>query len=40
MPVKIFICYTHEDEQLLNTLKNELIPLNCTFHSKAEGMSS
>src|SRR6266566_1658579 len=27
MPVKIFFCYAHEDEQLLNKLKNPLIPL-------------
>src|SRR6266567_4739155 len=27
MPVKIFFCYAHEDEQLLNKLKNHLFPL-------------
>ena len=27
MPVKIFFCYAHEDEQLLNKLKSHLIPL-------------
>jgi len=30
MPVKIFFCYAHEDEQLLNTLKNHLFPLKRT----------
>jgi hypothetical protein len=30
MPVKIFFCYAHEDEQLLNELKNHLIPLKRT----------
>jgi tetratricopeptide (TPR) repeat protein len=27
MPVKIFFCYAHEDEQLLNKLKSQLTPL-------------
>ena len=27
MPVKIFFCYAHEDEQLLKKLKSHLIPL-------------
>ena len=27
MPVKIFFCYAHEDEELLNKLKSHLIPL-------------
>ena len=27
MPVKIFFCYAHEDEPLLNKLKSHLIPL-------------
>src|SRR5437667_12844135 len=27
MPVKIFFCYAHEDEQLLNKLKSHLFPL-------------
>src|SRR5947209_20056526 len=27
MPVKIFFCYTHEDEALLNKLKTHLRPL-------------
>jgi Flp pilus assembly protein TadD len=27
MPVKIFFCYAHEDEQLLNKLKSHIIPL-------------
>src|SRR5437870_13242283 len=30
MPVKIFFCYAHEDEQLLNKLKNHLFPLKRT----------
>jgi tetratricopeptide (TPR) repeat protein len=30
MPVKIFFCYAHEDEQLLNKLKNHLSPLKRT----------
>ena len=30
MPVKIFFCYAHEDEQLLNKLKNQLFPLKRT----------
>ena len=40
MPVKIFFCYVREDEQLLNNLKNYLIPSNCTIRSTQEGMSS
>src|SRR5437868_5363613 len=27
MPVKIFFCYAHEDEELLNRLKKQLKPL-------------
>ncbi len=27
MPVKIFFCYAHEDEPLLNKLKGQLRPL-------------
>src|SRR5947207_3811014 len=27
MPVKIFFCYAHEDESLLNKLKTQLSPL-------------
>jgi TIR domain-containing protein len=27
MPVKIFFCYAHEDEPLLNKLKTHLFPL-------------
>ncbi len=27
MPVKIFFCYAHEDEELLNKLKTHLAPL-------------
>src|SRR5256714_6146191 len=27
MPVKIFFCYAHEDEELLNKLKSHLRPL-------------
>lgn len=27
MPVKIFFCYAHEDEPLLNKLKTHLMPL-------------
>src|SRR6266702_1089538 len=30
MPFKIFFCYAHEDEQLLNKLKNHLFPLKRT----------
>jgi tetratricopeptide (TPR) repeat protein len=30
MPVKIFFCYAHEDELLLNKLKSHLIPLQRT----------
>jgi hypothetical protein len=30
MPVKIFFCYAHEDEDLLNTLKTHLRPLQRT----------
>jgi hypothetical protein len=30
MPVKIFFCYAHEDEQILNILKNYLFPLKRT----------
>ena len=40
MPVNIYFCYTHEDEQLLNTLKNHLIQLKCTIRSTVEGLSS
>src|SRR5437870_3543865 len=37
MPVKIFFCYAHEDEQLLNKLKSQLIPLQRQGWSPAVG---